>query len=106
MSPTTNKARGTLKSARARCKCLCKPRTTAAVTRTSGVCQRPKTRAAAAPSGPQSKWRASPPGPLAVAVALVHPGERALAPARAGLPLDLQVHHAVGDEADHLPEEI
>src|SRR5262245_23029256 len=46
------------------------------------------------------------PGPLAIAIALVHSGSGALPVGRARQSLYFQLHHAVGDEADHLPEEI
>ena len=46
------------------------------------------------------------PATLAIAIALVHSGNGAFAVPRASQPLHVQLHHPVGNEADHLLEEI
>ena len=46
------------------------------------------------------------PRPVAVAVALRDPLRTALAMGRAGQPLDLQLHQALGGEADHLAQQV
>ena len=46
------------------------------------------------------------PDPVAIAVALVDPLGAALAMGGAGQPLDLQLHQALGGEADHLAQQI
>jgi len=46
------------------------------------------------------------PQPVAVTVAMGNPLRTALAMGGAGQPLDLQLHQALGGEADHLAQEI
>ena len=46
------------------------------------------------------------PGALAIAVALIDALRRAFAMGGADEAFDVHVHHAVGEEGDHLPEEI